>query len=58
MMETKNIKSVDDCERYLEGCLNDFETGISTKAETMSYLIEYTIRVVEIVKEKTKIKTP
>lgn len=51
-METKNIKSVDDCERYLEGVLNDFELGISTKGETMSFLIEYTLRVVEIVKEK------
>ena len=39
-METKNIRSVDDCERYLDGVLNDFEAGISTKSETMSYLIE------------------
>jgi len=52
MIEIKNMKSVEDCERYLEGCLNDFESGISTKKETMSHLIEYTIRVVEIVKDK------
>jgi len=52
MMETKNIKSIEDCESYLEGVLNDFEAGISTKKETMSFFIEYTIRVVEIIKDK------
>ena len=50
IMKAEDINSVDDCERYLEGCLNDFEFGISTKSETMGYLIEYTLRIIEVTK--------
>lgn len=51
-MKVENIKNINDMERYLEGCLNDFELGISTKGETMGCLIDYTIKVVELTKER------
>lgn len=47
-MKAKDIKSVDDVSNYIEGCLNDFDEGISTKIETNKYLHELVVRVVEI----------
>lgn len=35
MMKPENITSPEDMVRYIEGCLNDFEANISTKAETI-----------------------
>lgn len=48
MMLTENIYTLQDAERYIEGCLNDFAEGISTKGETMKYMLDYTLRIVEI----------
>lgn len=48
MMLTENIYTVQDAERYIEGCLNDFAEGISTKEETMKYMLDYTLRIAEI----------
>jgi len=39
-MKLENINSADDIERYVEGCINDFETGISNKDETIVNLCE------------------
>ena len=39
-MNIDQIKTTADIEIYIEGCLNDFETGISTKSETMTNLCE------------------
>ena len=52
MMKVKNIKTINDAQRYVEGVINDFEGGISTKEETMGYLGEYTARIVEMVRGK------
>lgn len=52
-MKIEDIKSVDQMERFVEGCLNDFESGVSTKEETMSLLGDYTIHVIEVAR-KTK----
>jgi len=48
-MEAKDIKNYKDMERYIEGCLNDLLEGISTKEETMTYMKEYTLRIIDIV---------
>jgi mevalonate pyrophosphate decarboxylase len=50
-METKDIKTSKDMERYVEGCLNDLLDGLSTKEETMTYMKDYTIRIIDIVSE-------
>lgn len=51
-METKDIKTIKDAENYIEGCMNDFESGVSTKEETITYLGEYTTRIIELVTNK------
>ena len=48
-MEAKDIKDYKDMQRYVEGCLNDLLEGISTKEETMTYMKEYTLRIIDIV---------
>ena len=40
-MEAKDIRSLNDCKDYLEGCINDFEGGVSTNEETLMALMEY-----------------
>ena len=52
-MEIKNINSADDIERYVEGCINDFETGISNKDETIVNLCELVVDLL-IKANKTK----
>ena len=47
-MDVKKIMTLEDANRYVEGCINDFESGISTKGETMSLLGEYTGRLMEL----------
>ena len=47
-MNVKNIRSISDMQHFVEGCLNDYGTGISTKEETMKNMEEYTSRVIEI----------
>jgi len=47
-MKPEQIQTLSDAERYVEGCLNDFEMGISTKAETMKYFAQYTGRLNEL----------
>lgn len=55
-MEAKEIKTQQDAERYVEGVINDFEAGISTKKETVKYLFEYTCRLHDLFFENTKKK--
>lgn len=45
MMEVDQIRTADDVERYIEGCLNDYEAGVSTKEETLVYLAELVAHV-------------
>ena len=47
-LEAKNIKTIEDMQIFVEGCINDFESGISTKEETIRFLKEYTFRVIEL----------
>lgn len=50
-LETKDINNAADMHRYIEGCLNDLMGGLSTKDETMKYLHDYTLRVIDIAAE-------
>jgi hypothetical protein len=50
-MDVNDIKNASDMERYVEGCLNDLVEGLSTKQETMTYMKDYTIRIIDIVSE-------
>lgn len=37
-LEVSDIKTFEDIEIYIEGCMNDYESGISDKEETILYL--------------------
>ena len=56
MMHTKDIHTLEDAQRHVEGVINDFEGGISTKEETVAHLFDYTVRVMEIAMEATNNK--
>lgn len=47
-MKVEQIKTADDIERYIEGCLNDFEAGVSGKDETVVYLAELVAHVYKL----------
>lgn len=51
-LETKDINNAADMQRYVEGCLNDLMEGLSTKDETMKYLHDYTLRVINLTAER------
>lgn len=51
-LETKDINNAADMRRYVEGCLNDLMEGLSTKDETMKYLHDYTLRVINLTAER------
>ena len=42
MMKAEDIKTLNDATDFVEGVINDFEHGISSKAETLKSLGEYT----------------
>ena len=44
-MKVEQIRTADDVERYIDGCLNDFEAGVSTKDETLVHLAELVAHV-------------
>ena len=50
-MKAEEIKTLEQAENYCEGLLNDFESCISDKAETMKALADYTIRIAELAKQ-------
>ena len=54
-MKTSHIHTIQDMQRYVEGCINDFETGVSTKDETIDALRDYTIRVIELTVKKNEV---
>lgn len=56
MLDVNKIESFQDAQYYVEGIINDFESGISTKGETMQYLGEYTARLMVLFWENAKKK--
>lgn len=55
-MKAKDIITIGDAERFVEGCINDLDDGISTKSETIAHLGEYTARLMELFWENAKKK--
>ena len=53
-MKVEDIKTISDAQRYVEGCLNDYESGLSTKEETLHYLGEYTMHLMGLFYTKFK----
>ena len=52
-MKVENVKTPNDIESYIEGCINDFEVGISEKDETIYYLAELVVHIYKLaLKEK------
>ena len=51
-MKVEDIKTIADMQRYCEGCINDFEAGVSTKEETMKAFEEYTFHLIELTANK------
>ena len=47
-MKLENVKTADDLERYIEGCINDFEADISGKDETIVAIAELVIHVYKL----------
>jgi hypothetical protein len=46
-MNPNQIKTLQDFEAYIEGCINDYEAGVSTKIETIEYIIECVLLMVK-----------
>ena len=44
-MNAKDIRKIEDALDYIEGCLRDFEGGISTIEETTENLLELLITI-------------
>ncbi len=51
-MEVENINTLDDAERFVEGCINDLEAGLAWKSETMKQFARYTGRLQELAYQK------
>jgi phage host-nuclease inhibitor protein Gam len=47
-LEVKDIKTIGDMQRFVEGCVNDLETGEMTRDEFLDYMYEYTNKVKDI----------
>lgn len=52
-MKAKNIKSIDDVSNYIEGCLNDFEEGLSDKDETSKNFHDLVTKIIDMAKSST-----
>lgn len=55
-MKPEEIVTIHDAERFVEGCLNDFSDGLSTKEETMTLMGLYTQRLMNLFWENAKNK--
>jgi len=51
-MKLEQIVTANDIERYIEGCLNDFEMGISSKEETLIHLAELVVHIYKAAKRQ------
>jgi hypothetical protein len=58
MMKVEDIKTFSDARRYIEGCINDYEAGISTKEETIKFIGDYTIYIVKKTLEIYETRNP
>jgi hypothetical protein len=54
-MKAQDINSTEDFLIYIEGCLNDFESAVSTKEETMNLFLDMVIRIHELAGVKIEV---
>ena len=47
-MKVEEIRTVEDANAFCDGVINDFESGVSDKSETLELLGSYTGRIMEI----------
>lgn len=47
-MKLENIRTADEIESYIEGCLNDFQLGFITKKRTIDLIGELTVRIYKL----------
>lgn len=45
-MKAEDVNSEDGILIFIEGCLNDFESGVSTKKETMDNILDLLLHCV------------
>lgn len=55
-LKVKSIATIGDAENFIEGTLNDFETGVSNKKETLRAWGNYTGRLMELFWKNAKNK--
>ena len=51
-MNVKNINSIQDMQNFVEGCINDFESGEATKEKTIRNFKDYTLRIIGLSQRK------
>jgi len=47
-MKAQDIHTIEQMQRFIEGCINDYEVGIDDKETTIQHLEDYTSRLLEI----------
>ena len=47
-MKLENIVTADDIEKYIEGCLNDFDLGFISKKRTVDLIGELVVHIYKI----------
>ena len=54
-MKVENVKTADDLEQYIEGYINDFESGLSNKDETVIAIAELVVHIYKLaLKERSE----
>jgi len=52
MKNLEDLQTIDDLELYVEGIINDFEFGITSKDETLKLIAELLIYMVNLTTDK------
>lgn len=55
-LKVKQVSTLNDAANFVEGTINDFEAGISTKQETIDALAKFTGRLMEVFWKGAKAK--
>lgn len=50
-MKLEDIRTADDIEIYIEGCLNDFELGFISKIKTIDLIGELVVHIYKLAKK-------
>ena len=50
-MKPQDIKTANQALLFIEGCINDFEAGVSDKDETIMALMDYTAQIIYLTEQ-------